>query len=71
MGLLTWIFDSGLIGVVGGVYAFLVGAGRVPASRDPEAMDQYLEKYGKILKVLGVVVAVGGLVRLLAFVGVV
>ena len=67
MGVLDWVFESGLVAIIGGSYSLLLGYGKVRGSKDPERARKYLEKYGTLLKVFGLLAAVGGLVRFVVF----
>lgn len=64
---MEWLFDSGLIALVGGTYAVLLAYGIVPAVRKSEANRQYFERVGPFLKIFGAIAAVGGLVRFVLF----
>jgi len=55
---------GGLIPLLGGVYCVLVAFRVVPVSKNPQANEQWLQKYGTWLKVLGPIVILFGLAEL-------
>ena len=59
-------FDlSGLIFVAAGIFALLVASGVVHASKNPDANEVWRRKYGPMMKILGPVLILFGLVELL------
>lgn len=63
---LRWIFDSGVIAILGGIYMVLLAYDKLPWARRSEVRE-YVERIGLFLKIGGPIVAIGGLIRLLAF----
>lgn len=55
---------EGLIPLLGGVYCVLVAFRVVRVSKNPEANEQWLQKYGTWLKILGLIVILFGLAEL-------
>ena len=44
---------SGLISIFGGIYGFLLANGTLPKEpKDPAKLEQWRNKYGKMLKIL-------------------
>lgn len=55
---------EGLIPLLGGVYCVLVAFRVVRVSKNPEANERWLQKYGTWLKILGLIVILFGLAEL-------
>ena len=55
---------GGLIPLLGGVYCLLVAFRVVRVSKNPQANEQWLQKYGTWLKILGPIVILFGLAEL-------
>jgi hypothetical protein len=55
---------GGLIPLLGGIYCLLIGFRVVRASKNPDANETYVKKYGLLLKVGGVVCVVFGVIEL-------
>ncbi len=55
---------GGLIPFLGGVYCLLVAFRVVRVSKNPQANEQWLQKYGTWLKILGPIVILFGLAEL-------
>ena len=56
---------GGLIPLLGGVYCVLVAFRIVRVSKDSEANERWLQKYGTWLKILGPIVILFGLAEVL------
>ena len=56
---------SGLITIAGGIYALLVAFRVIPVSKNPDANEIWLRKFGTMLKMLGPLLIVFGLAELL------
>lgn len=68
MSALEWVFESGLIALLGGVYMLLLAYEKVPREpKNPEATREAISKHGTVLKILGLGAALGGLVRFISF----
>jgi len=50
-----------LITVAIGIVATLMGFGRIPVSKNALKNKEYLEKYGKLIRVCGIILIVTGL----------
>jgi hypothetical protein len=55
---------TGLISVIGGIYCLLVAFRVVPVSKNPEANELWLRKFGTLMKILGPIVILFGLAEL-------
>ena len=55
----------GLIPLLGGIYCLLIAFRVIRASKNPEANEVYLKKYGILLKIAGPICVVSGMLRLL------
>ncbi len=56
---------DGFIPFIGGLYAFLLFSGLIPAKpKAPEKFKAYVEKYGGIMKVVSIVTMLWGLMLL-------
>ncbi len=55
---------DGLIALLGGVYCVLVAFGVVQASKNPEANERWVQKYGTWMKILAPIVILYGLAEL-------
>ncbi len=55
---------EGLIPLVGGVYCMLVAFRVVRVSKNPEANELWLRKFGTLMKILGPIVILYGLAQL-------
>jgi len=53
---------NGVIMVVVGTYFWLVSAGKIPLSKDPERNSQGMKKFGPIGRILSPIVVVVGLI---------
>ena len=59
------MFNS-LLTIAFGVLAVLASTGKIQLSKDPAKNQEYLAKYGMILRVLGILLIVCGVVLLFA-----
>lgn len=55
----------GLIPIIGGVYCLLVAFRVVRVSKNPEANELWLRRFGTLMKILGPIVILFGLAELL------
>lgn len=56
---------GGLIPIVGGTYILLVACGVLPKkSKDPEKMQLWRRKFGKLIKILAPIVIIFGILEL-------
>ena len=55
---------GGLIPIIGGVYCVLVAFRVVRVSKNPEANELWLRKFGTLMKILGPIVILFGLAEL-------
>ena len=55
------MFDS-LLTVAFGILLALMGFGKVPVSKNSSKNEEYLKKYGKVLRVGGIILAIIGIV---------
>jgi hypothetical protein len=55
---------GGLIPLLGGIYCLLIGFRVVRASKNPDANDTFVKKYGLLLKLGGVACVVFGGIEL-------
>lgn len=55
---------GGLIPLLGGIYCLLIGFRVVRASKNPDANETYVKKYGLLLKLGGAVCVVFGVIEL-------
>ena len=57
---------QGLIPLLGGIYGYLLATGRLPRkSKDPEKMALWRRKFGPVMKILGPILIVFGVLELL------
>ena len=57
---------EGLIPLLGGVYGYLLANGTLPRKpREPEKMDLWRRKFGRMMKVISPILVVFGILRLL------
>lgn len=61
---MRWDF-SGLIAIALGVYVLLAVFRVIPISKNQETNELWLRKFGRLMKVLGPIIIVGGLAQLL------
>ena len=58
-------FMDATISIAGGVYAYLGGAGKVGRSKsNQDKHEQWLKKYGKVLKAIGLILVLFGAYQL-------
>jgi len=55
---------SGLIPIAGGIFGLLAVFGVVSVSRNPQANEQWLQKYGAIIKIISPLAILVGLAQL-------
>lgn len=55
---------SGLVMIAGGLYALLAALRVVPVSKNPEANELWLRKFGPMIKIIGPIVILFGLGQL-------
>jgi len=55
---------GGLIPIIGGVYCVLVAFRVVRVSKNPEANELWLRKFGTLMKILGPIVILYGLAEI-------
>lgn len=65
---MRWDF-SGLIPIALGTYVLLGAFRVVPVSKNQEKNELWLRKFGRLMKVLGPILILGGLAELLGFLG--
>jgi hypothetical protein len=58
---LNW---SGLISIAFGIYVLLASFRIIQLSKNPEANEQWLRKFGSMMKILGPIVILGGIGQL-------
>ena len=58
------LYGALLIG--GGIYLFLAATGRIKISPDPEKVEQWQEKWGKLARWLGPITALLGVIKLVS-----
>jgi len=51
------------ISIIGGIYIYLVAIGKINISKDKEKSQQWIEKYGKIMKIIGPLLMLFGLYK--------
>ena len=57
---------NGIIPVIGGIYVTLLAHGYLPRKpRDPERLALWRKKFGRMMKILGPILIVSGLVTLI------
>jgi len=57
---------EGIIPIIGGVLILLYGNGTLPKNpKDPEKLEQWRAKYGKLIKILGPIVILFGILQLI------
>jgi hypothetical protein len=57
---------EGLIPLLGGIYAYLLANGTLPRKpREPEKMELWRRKFGRMMKIIAPILIVFGAVRLL------
>lgn len=60
---------EGLIPILGGVLLWLVAIGVLPKNpKKPEQLQEWRQKYGKVIKILAPIVLVFGIVQLSGFI---
>lgn len=57
---------DGIIFVILGVWCLLIGVGKAQVSKNPEAAPVWLKKWGLVLKICGPIMALAGIVRIVA-----
>ena len=61
---------EGLIPIVGGMVVYLMGTGAIPPNpKDPAQLEAWRQKYGKLIKILGPVVILFGVLQLIGVFG--
>jgi hypothetical protein len=55
---------SGLIPIALGIYALLAVFRVIPLSKNPEANELWLRKFGRMMKILGPIILIGGFLQL-------
>jgi hypothetical protein len=56
---------SGLIPLIGGIYGYLLATGYLPKNpKDPEKMELWRKKFGGMMKILGPIVAISGVLEI-------
>ena len=55
---------SGLIPIAGGIFGLLAVFGAVPVSKNPQANEQWLQKYGLMIKIISPIAILSGLAQL-------
>lgn len=58
---------SGLIPIALGIYVLLAVFRVIPLSKNPDANEQWLRKFGLMMKILGPIIVLGGLIQLFGF----
>ena len=54
---------DGTISILGGVYVFLAAIGKLPMSKDEQKSQEWIEKYGRTMKIAGPLLILFGLYR--------
>ena len=52
------------ISIIGGAYVYLTAIGKIDISKDKEKSKLWIEKYGKIMKIIGPILILFGLYKL-------
>ncbi len=52
-----------LISILGGLYVYLAAKGHVMISKNPESNHRWVQKYGSIMKIIGPMVMVFGILN--------
>lgn len=62
---MEWGNIEGLIPFFGGIYAYLLAIGTIPKNpKDPEKMELWRKKFGKMIKFLAPVLVIFGILQL-------
>ena len=62
----NWGNLQGLIPILGGIYCYLMANGTLPRNpKDPEKMDLWRRKFGKMMKILCPLIIIFGILQLL------
>lgn len=63
---MNWGNLEGLIPLLGGIYAYLLVTGVLPKNpKNPEKLQKWRQKYGRIIKILSPILVVYGILQLL------
>ncbi len=57
---------DGIIFVIGGVWCLFVGLGKARVSKNPEAGEAWLKKWGLVFRIAGPIMVLAGIVRIVA-----
>jgi hypothetical protein len=62
----NWGNLQGLIPILGGIYGYLLANGTLPMNpKDPEKMDLWRRKFGKMMKIICPFIVIFGILQLL------
>jgi len=57
---------DGIVFVIMGVWALLIGLGKARVSKDPKAGGAWLKTWGRVLRICGPLMALAGIVKIVA-----
>ncbi len=67
---MIWSGLDGLIPIVLGAYVYLMAIGKIPRHpKDPEKMELWRQKFGPMMKILGPLVILFGILKVAGIIG--